>query len=364
MGNKQTTTINDIVDNAINYTMNSSNIASQLSEMKQSLNIGGPECGDKDIDLVINNSDGVDIGNQNAEINMKMLQTMLVSTEFANKLATDIKTSLDNKQTTDVIPISSNNSQSNINKIVKTSLDSTVNSLNEAIQSAINEQSQNLCANITVDGSRNISVGTQELKVVNQVTQDLKGTLESNNIAKVVDKTESIIDQSGGIVAMIQGLFSNVWVIAGILIILVIGFGIFMAMPSGGSRSRSIYGGGRKLPLDDIIYGYTSKPYNGPKPLNINKDTTLASVVNEHHINKNTKFGDLEPEPEPEIIVQEQEQEQKTEVIDTPTVHNLLDEIDKQLPESLVKDHKSGLPESVRYLMSDPTEFGSFPPYD
>ena len=119
--------------------------------------------------------------------------------------------------------------------------------------------------------------------------------------------------------------------------------------PSGGSRSQAIYGGGNKLPLDDIIYGYTSKSYNGPKPLNINKDTTLASVVNEHHINKNTKLGDLEPEPkpepepEPEIIVQEQEQ--KTEVIDTPTAHNLLDEIDKQLPESSVKDNRSGLPE-------------------
>ena len=63
---------------------------------------------------------------------------------------------------------------------------------------------------------------------MNKLTQDLKGALESNNIAKVVDETKSVVDQSGGVVAMIQGLFSNVWVIAGILIILVIGFGIFM----------------------------------------------------------------------------------------------------------------------------------------
>ena len=143
-------------------------------------------------------------------------------------------------------------------------------------------------------------------------------------------------------------LFGNMWAMVIIGIFIVLAIAIAMAMSLGGASSSTIRGGSNKrLPLDDLIYGYTPKPYNGPKPLNINKDTTIADVANQHHINKNTKLGDLEPEPEPEpepeIITKEQ----------TPEVTNILDEM------NIPKNNSSGFPDNLKYVMHDPTELGA-----
>ena len=147
MGNTQTTTIRDIVDTNVNNMVKNSNMASQLTAISQNLKVGGPECG-APVTFDLSGSTDLNILGQTAVVNMEMLQKMLVSADFASKLSADLKTKLDQNQTTDVIPIAKNTSSNDIFKVVKTAISNTVESENEAIQSAIVDQGNVFCANV------------------------------------------------------------------------------------------------------------------------------------------------------------------------------------------------------------------------
>lgn len=351
MGNQQQSSVKNIVENVIDTHMSTSQRSSQTTFASQKLKIGCDNGGPTKIS--IGNSNNVSIGTQKAVVDMSSLQKMLQDASFASQLSTTLKSSIDNKQVSGFVP-SVNNSNTNVENVVKHTIKNTIETSNEAIQAAIVKQEQDLCIDVVIDNSSNINLGVQEQKVLNKLSQDLQNKLVQNNIMQSKSDVSVKTSQMDALSAMFS-MFGIIPIII-ISIVVVLGGAYFYSQSGTEGGRHSILEGTSNFPSEsEHLLSMSSGMIEGGGAKVPGKYGSIMDYIMDSPAKKPAASVDIPEEPveeevPPPTVEAESEAETEAETEAEAETAPVVDETPKSKPK---------FPEAVNYIMDDENESGS-----